>query len=217
MRKPLLLEAPRDGKIEKESDFPATLEARALIENRRIEEAKWRHFDAARVEFWNCDLLGCVCGPGQGEKWQLTDVRWDECDLSNFAGHEMDVRRGEFIGSKMVGFAANESHFCDVVFRNCVLLHAQLRCGRFERVRFDDCVLRGADFSQSDLRGIIFAGCDLRESDFSGAQLRGADIRGSQVEGLRLSIEAAQGLIIEPMQAAFLATNMGLDVRWNPN
>lgn len=213
MRKNQTLQAPRIGELETFDTPP--LQERAAIENARVENANWRDFDVARVEFWSCELKNCVFASGEGEKWQLTDVHLENCDFSNFVGLELDARRCEFFDGKMIGFAANDARFADVIFRNCALLHAQFRFGRFERVRFEGCVLRGADFGGSDLQKVVFADCDLRECDFSGAKLRGADVRTCQLEGAKISLEAAQGLIIEPTQAAFLAAGLGLDVRWN--
>ena len=214
MRKNQSLQAPRLNELEN-IEAPSRLDERTVIENARVENANWRDGEAARVEFWNCELQNCVLGPGEAQKWQFTDVQFQNCDFSGLICTELDARRCEFTGGQMLGFAANQGRFCDTLFQNTALLRAQFRFGRFERARFENCVLRGADFAGADLRNVVFQDCDLRECDFSNAKLGGADVRGCPVEGLRLDIAAARGLIIEPMQAAFLAKNLGLDVRWD--
>jgi len=48
----------------------------------------------------------------------------------------------------------------------------------------------------------------------SFAKLDGADLRGSKVDGLQIAVDNLRGAIVEPFQAAYFATLLGLEVRW---
>jgi uncharacterized protein YjbI with pentapeptide repeats len=75
-------------------------------------------------------------------------------------------------------------------------------------------VLREVSLREADLRGVTFTACDLQAADLRGAKLAGADVRGCQVEGVQLTAPDAEGLVIDPSQAADIAGALGLRVRW---
>ncbi|RYX81655.1 pentapeptide repeat-containing protein [bacterium] len=148
------------------------------------------------------------------DELDLTDSRLETCAISNALWHKSSLNRVEIVGSRGQGLQLNESFLRHVVFDNCSLAYAQFRVARFEHVKFVNCNLRGADFSQADLRGVAFTDCELREADFSYSKLEGTDLRTSTLDNIRVGAESLKGVIVEPMQAAYLCKIMGLDVRW---
>jgi uncharacterized protein YjbI with pentapeptide repeats len=115
----------------------------------------------------------------------------------------------------LTGFQANEAHFQDTLFKNCVGHFAQYAQTKFEAVRFEDCDLSDANFFEADLSGVLFINCDLSNADFSGAKLMGADLRGSKIDGMRVGPRELQGATLDPIQALAFVRGLGIIVR-NP-
>jgi uncharacterized protein YjbI with pentapeptide repeats len=142
------------------------------------------------------------------------DVRWNTCDLANARWEKATFARVEFLSCRLTGFTAPECDVSDIVFRDCQADLAKFRFSSFKSVKFEHCTLRESDFYGSDLSGVIFDDCDLTGAQMSEAKLAGAVLCGSNVEGLNVGHKELQGAIVDPTQAALLAGQLGLQVRW---
>ena len=67
-----------------------------------------------------------------------------------------------------------------MVFERCDLSNARLSEAFFQRVRFVDCKLLGADLDGARLRSAAFSGCVLRMANFS--LLKAQDVRFAQCD-----------------------------------
>lgn len=144
---------------------------------------------------------------------KLTDVHLSGCDLANAAWPRAIVHRTEFAGCRLVGFQALESHFQNVVLRDCLAALARWRFASFKQVRFETCDLSGADFQGADLSGVVFARCNLTNVEMSGATLVGTDFRGSDLTDLRVGTAEVPGAIVDHAQAAYMASLLGLVIK----
>lgn len=144
---------------------------------------------------------------------KLTDVYLSGCDLANAGWPRAIVHRTEFVGCRLVGFQALESHFQDVLFRECLGPLARWRFATFKAVRFEQCDLSGADFQGADLSGVVFSRCNLTNVEMSGATLVGADLRGSDITDLRVGTAEVPGAIVDHAQAAYMASLLGLVIK----
>lgn len=168
----------------------------------------------SHVVFVGCHFQGVAFDRMQLPYLDMGDARFEECDLANTSCPKVIFNRVEMLGCRLLGFKANEGYFKNTVIRECNGSLAQFRFCSFKAVLFEDCNLHGADFQNSDLRGVIFKNCDLSEAQMSFAKLDGADLRGSKIDGLQVGVDNLKGAIVEPFQAAYFATLLGLQVRW---
>jgi uncharacterized protein YjbI with pentapeptide repeats len=147
-------------------------------------------------------------------KFDGVDLRFTQCDLANADWHGAKLRRVELIECRMIGFTVTEGKLQDCVFTNCNASYMRSRFAALRAVHFGDCNLRDADFQGADLSGVDFTRCDLRNAQMSGAKLKGTSLRGSNIDGLIVNGQDLEGVIVDPMQAAYLAPLLGLKVVW---
>lgn len=144
---------------------------------------------------------------------QLSDVRFDTCDLAAAEWEKAHLNRVEYLGCRMIGAKLIDGKIEHTLFGDCNMELALFWNASFASVRFERCVLRNASFEGANLAGVAFRGCDLSQADLRGARLVGTDFRGSAIEGLRVGIKELQGAIIDPTQAVHLANLLGMTVR----
>ena len=143
----------------------------------------------------------------------ILDSRFKACDLANAEWIKADFARVELFDCHLTGFQANEAHFQDILFKDCMGHFVQYALTRFEAVRFEGCDLSEANFFEADLSGAIFLNCDLSNADFSGAKLAGADLRGSKIDGMRVGPRELYGATLDPGQAQAFVQGMGITVK----
>lgn len=114
-----------------------------------FSNATLRGFEANRVEFIECRLIGMSAAEC---RWQ--DVLVDRCD----------ARYAQFHGGR----------FKNCEFRGTQLTEADLRASDLEGTAFVDVVMRGADVS-----GASLPETDLSGADIEGLILRAEDARGA--------------------------------------
>jgi uncharacterized protein YjbI with pentapeptide repeats len=114
-----------------------------------FSNATLRGFEATRVEFIECRLIGMSAAEC---RWQ--DVLVDRCD----------ARYAQFHGGR----------FKNCEFRGTQLTEADFRASDLEGAIFADVVLRGADLSGANLQET-----DLSHADIEGLILRAEDARGA--------------------------------------
>lgn len=157
-----------------------------------------------RCEFERVRLSGARWG-----RLDATDIVMSRCDLSNAIWPGASVFRARFHECGATGLRANQSLWQHVAWSESSLNLSQFRFARFKSVRFERCLLRGADFSSSDLRGVVFSQCDLSGAHFQSAKLDKADIRGCKIDGMKIDAQALRGLIIDPAQAIHFVGLLG--------
>jgi uncharacterized protein YjbI with pentapeptide repeats len=142
------------------------------------------------------------------------DVRFLRCDMANARWIRSFWDRVEIVGCRLTGFDVTQAIMKDIIIRDCQADFACFRFATFKKtVCFEGCSLKEANFQGADLRGVSFRNCDLREAEMSQAKLLGADIRDSKIEGIKVAPEALRGVVVDVMQAAYLAGLLGLIVR----
>lgn len=144
---------------------------------------------------------------------RCTDARFDGCDFANAAWERLTAQRVEFLNTQLLGFTVLEAHLHHVRFQGCNAQFAGFRFATFKRVRFEQCDLRHADFQRADLSGVIFHRCDLRYAQLSGATLKGTDFRSAQIDDMRVGIQELPGAIVDPFQAAYIASLLGVVIK----
>jgi uncharacterized protein YjbI with pentapeptide repeats len=144
---------------------------------------------------------------------RFTNARFQECDFSNAVWERVALHRIECIDSKWIGFKMPEAHLRDVFVSNCRGQYLHCRFASLKSVTFKDCDFSDADFQGSDLSSVRFAHCNLSNAEFSQTKLAGTDFRGSQIDHIKVGPHELPGAIVDPVQAAYLASLLGLVVK----
>jgi len=141
----------------------------------------------------------------------VRDVVFEHAKLANTTFRGGALTRVLVEGGRLTGLQVAETEIRDCVWRACGADMASFRHARLERVTFEDCVLREADFT--GLRGdwVRFHDCDLRGAGFGHAEFSRSELRRCRmddvegVEGLRgTSMELEQMLTLAPAMARAL-------------
>lgn len=163
----------------------------------------------SRLGIERCEFERARLGGARWGRLDASDVAMSRCELSNAIWPGASVFRARFEECGATGLRANQSLWQHVTWSESSLNLAQFRFARFKSVRFERCLLRGADFESSDLRGVVFSACDLSGAHFQSAKLDRADIRGCKIDGLKIDAQSLRGLIIDPSQAIHFVGLLG--------
>jgi uncharacterized protein YjbI with pentapeptide repeats len=176
----------------------------ASLEGQNMEGVVFRSGQFTRASFRDASL----------PRLELSDVRLLDCDLANAQLVDASLLRVELTRCRLIGTRLTECYLQDVRLTNCVAKLSQFRFSKLISCHFDGCDLRDTDFQGADLTNALFTACDLRNVEMSQAVLTGTDLTSSNIEGLRVNQESLKGLILEPHQAASVASLFGVKVRW---
>jgi uncharacterized protein YjbI with pentapeptide repeats len=183
------------------------------IEQCRIDECALAESVAERVRFDGVRLVGGTLGASKLTHLSWLDVACERCDLSMIVWPSAKLTRVEVRGSRMTGAKLVEGSFESVRFVDCHLDYALFSDTRFRQVTFESCRLEEADFRGADLAGTTFVDCELRGADFARAKLQGADVSSSRCHDIRIAPSDVRGLAVSREQAVALAKLFGLVVR----
>ncbi|MCB9147819.1 MAG: pentapeptide repeat-containing protein [Caldilineaceae bacterium] len=189
--------------IRDEDEFSAFLSSGAELAGLAVE-----HLRLTQGHLQNANLSSAhLLSP------RLTDIKLSSCDLANADWFQTAGRCVQMDDCRLVGFAANESHWQDFCIEHSLCTAVQFRFATLKRTIFVDCDLRGANFQGSDLAGVRFRKCNLEGAQFSGAKLQGADLRGCSLIDIKIGVNELAGAIVEHFQAAYLASLMGVVIK----
>lgn len=152
------------------------------------------------VLFSECELKGA----------QLTDVRFENCDLSNISFAGTTFYRVEFISCKLLGTNFSETTLNHMRMEECSGRYINLSMSKMRTARFAGCDFRTGSFNDSKLLTAAFDNCELPEADFSHTSLKGIDLRTNRIAGIQLNIADLRGAIVTPMQAMELLPLLGV-------
>jgi uncharacterized protein YjbI with pentapeptide repeats len=138
---------------------------------------------------------------------QASDLKLDECDLSNAQLLEASFHRFEAQNSRLTGLQAGGSFFSEVLYQGCRMDLVNFRFCEFSSVVLKDCDLRGTDFQGSTFKKVRFEHCELEGAQFRQCRVESLDFRSSNVAGL-LGVEALKGAIISSGQAVDLSPTL---------
>ena len=144
---------------------------------------------------------------------RLTDVLFENCDLSNVDLSGSVLFRVEFRACKLMGTNLSDGVLNNVLFRHCNARYMNLSMGRLKQVLFAHGDMQGSALESCRLEAVAFDTCSLVEAEFSRTSLKGIDLTSSRLEGLRLGVGDLRGMIVSPVQALDLTRYLGLVVK----
>lgn len=172
-----------------------------------LRDATLDHPAVADVEMSRSHVVGAVLTGATLERWRLTDVVLENCELSGVSLERASFERVELRACRLSGFVAPGLVARSLTASDCRLDGAVLSGATIERSALRDCDLRRADLSRARLTGTALLRCDLRGIDLDRARCAGLLLFGSRLDEVR-SAESLRGAVIAPDQLAELAVSL---------
>ena len=172
------------------------------------DEVDCRSFSREVVDGVDLSFPGC-----RFREARLTDVLFENCDLSNVDLSGSVLFRVEFRACKLMGTNLSDGVLNNVLFRHCNARYMNLSMGRLKQVLFAHGDMQGSALESCRLEAVAFDTCSLVEAEFSRTSLKGIDLTSSRLEGLRLGVGDLRGVIVSPVQALDLTRYLGLVVK----
>ncbi|MCW3060309.1 MAG: pentapeptide repeat-containing protein [Capsulimonas sp.] len=195
-------------------DLPGgVLESERVYETLHLTDGDLSEQEAENLEISRCLIQRVNFSGAALRKIQVSDARFQECDLSGADWSDGGGQRLEMAGCRMIGFCANEAYFRDLRWDDCSASFSLFQQTRFKGAHFEGCNLREADFYGADLTGVIFHNCDLTKARFTEAICVNTDFRGSTIDELVIGVREWRGAILDPFQTIVLAGLLEIQVR----
>ncbi|MFC4425568.1 pentapeptide repeat-containing protein [Deinococcus navajonensis] len=163
--------------------------------------------------FQGCVFRGVSLRSAHWRGVRLTDVQFEDCDLSGALREEASLTRVTFSNCRLMGLRLPEARLRDVLVSGSQAALSFWFRADARHLWLDHCDLTEASFQEARLPGAVFRGCRLSRSDFQGALLEDADLRGSDLHGTRLGLREVAGVTVEPVQLLVLSSLLGVHVR----
>jgi fluoroquinolone resistance protein len=116
------------------------------------------------------------------DSFEFIDCTFLNCDFSMAKLSNTVFSRVRVVDCKLMGvdFSKCSRFTFSVSFDKCILNYCFFLKNNFKKTIFKDCMIKEANFSESDLSFAIFQNCDLLTTVFERNNLEGCDFRLSQ-------------------------------------
>lgn len=161
----------------------------------------------------NCTFSHVQFNASRLKATHFTDVRFENCDLSNISFAESALFRVEFISCKLVGTNLAETVLNHLTLKDCNARYINLSMSKINQARFSVCDLRNSDINDCKLTSIAFENCELIEAEFSHTPLKGIDLSDSHIEGIHINLPDIRGAIVNTSQALNLTSLLGIRIK----
>lgn len=135
--------------------------------------------------FIECRFRDCVFREVVFHECAFHDCRFEKCDLSLAKVPGVSFAGTHFEACKLIGVDWTVARWAKFGFKRpftfhaCALNYSFFSGLKLPQVHFTDCIIKEADFSDTDLTGAVFTGSDLRDSHFVDCDLAKADFIGA--------------------------------------
>lgn len=178
-----------------------------------ISDTQFQYQEADKVSFDKVFFKNVTVSDSSLCGMELTDVIFENCDLSNVNFSEAFVHRTEFRQCKMIGTDFTRARFQHVRVIGSICDFASFRFGTLKLLSFEQCSLVSSDYYQSTFQKVSFAECKIDQAVMAGVKLRDTDLSDCEFTGLQVDIEDLPGCIISADQAASFAGLLGLVIK----
>lgn len=156
------------------------------------------------------DLSGARLAP-----LMLSDVAFDDVDMSNAALPDTTLRRVEFVNCRGIGLQVAVKQATDFYAEQCRFDYATIRIDKVKNAAvFSGCSFRETVFV-GDLSNVVFADCELNATEFEVSRAMDCDLRSSRLTDVRglLRLRGAKITTEQAVSVAqLIATESGLSV-----
>ncbi|MBB5152523.1 pentapeptide repeat-containing protein [Saccharopolyspora phatthalungensis] len=151
------------------------------------------------------DLSGAQLSP-----LELSDVRFEDVELSSASWQSVKARRIEIIRSRAMGFRLSFESASDVYIDGCRLDYASIHVEAVKgALAFNECLFREATIS-GDLSNVVFQDCSLDGVEFESTKAMGCDLTTSQITGAR-GLIGLRGARVTAEQATSVAIQLAAE------
>lgn len=120
--------------------------------------------------------------------------------------------RCEFLNTKCCGSNFSSGSFLSVKFEDCLLRYANFTSSKLESSAFENSDLTDVFLAQCKLKNLSLDRSRFVRTDFFQTPLKGLDFSGATLEGICVSEGAGElaGAMVSPLQAVELARLLGV-------
>lgn len=159
--------------------------------------------------FENCSFLNCDFQNIQILSAVFSDCRFSGCNFSMTKLPDTQLGNVSFENSKLMGLSFKDcsTFIFEVNFKKCILDYASFDNRKMKKTKFEQCSLKGVDFTGADLSESAFLRCDLSEAIFHATNLKKADLSSSYsyiihpdenyIKNARFSLDGLPGLLVK--------------------
>lgn len=208
---PIRIAAPAmEAQCNSQQSLQELLEREEIIADLHFNKLVEESFDSPYCTIRNCTFTGVTWSACELKSAQLSDVRFENCDLSNCSFAASSLHRVEFIGCKLVGTDLSATTLNHVSIRQGSGLYINLSMSKMNQVSFQGCDFRNGTFNDCRFTAVELPDTILIDSDFSHSSLRGIDLRTARISGIVLSPADLRGTIVSSLQAMELLPLLGV-------
>ncbi|MFC6207316.1 pentapeptide repeat-containing protein [Levilactobacillus tongjiangensis] len=178
------------------------------LQGQTIEKMTQEHPMVDQCYFKGMTFLGDTF-----ERFELTDVVFENCTLANCQLTGASWYRVQFKNCKLVGTTLDHAVLKDVAFQDCDLSLANLNQAKLTNVTFTDSRLQELNCLETQLRQVKLGGCDLDAADFTETSLKKIDLTTCTFTTLQVTAVDVRGCRMTTEQAAYCA-QLFLGVDW---
>ncbi|RYG72518.1 pentapeptide repeat-containing protein [Lentibacillus lipolyticus] len=140
------------------------------------------------------------------------DVIFENCDLSGIQLQGARLNRVAFRNCKLAGADLDRAVISDVTWTDCQAPYLLCNQAELRDVRFDQCLLKGANFMDVSQDHLQFGTSNIEDVQFSGTSLKKVDLSRCEFNGIHLEEQDLRGAVIAPEQASGLIGLFGVEV-----
>lgn len=202
-----------EGQTESTKTLNEWLETEETVRGLSFGKYTEEQMDYSYKTITNCTFSHVQFNACRLKATHFTDVRFENCDLSNISFAESALFRVEFISCKLVGTNLAETVLNHLTLKDCNARYINLSMSKINQARFSVCDLRNSDINDCKLTSIAFENCELIEAEFSHTPLKGIDLSDSHIEGIHINLPDVRGAIVNTSQALNLTSLLGIRIK----
>lgn len=148
-----------------------------LYFNQLFEKSSFPAKGSKETQFEDCIFKNCDFTEFNFAGCDFINTTFEDCNFSMVKFGYVALDNVHFVGCKMIGadFSTVKEFLFSANFTNCALDYAAFMKRKNRKCRFNNCMLKGADFSEADLTDSIFDSCDLSNAIFMNSILNGVN------------------------------------------
>ncbi len=213
MKKTIKIESPKIPlELESFSNIIEYIDENEIIEEKLVENIVIEDVKNNKVTINSCVFKNVIFKECDLKKIDLTDVLFENCDLSNVYFNSSGMYRVKFINCKLIGTRFSESVLKSVIFKECLGRYANFSFSSFKGVSisgdFSEAVFQEVQNDKLELDSV-----NLNYSIFSGTSLKNVDFTSSNIEGMEVNIKDLKGGVFTVPQALELTKLMEITIK----
>ena len=147
--------------------------------NCTFEKENYTEKHISGKDFEQCRFVCCDFTNADLSNNNFLDCEFESCNLSMIKINNTGVKTVNFKNCKVIGvdFSNCKDFLFAVAFDNCCLDYSYFLKRKMKQTKFTKCLIREANFGETDLTNSVFSNCDLDKTIFYKTNLSQTDFR----------------------------------------